>query len=284
MFASLTDACGLRATIFSDTSILIQKLVYDKNRRTEIEGNIEGQKFITCQYVLMEFRRNILQGMNYLRSILREMTLQGKEEIQLDELLVHLSFARGLFHSTRAVQSLFLALSTVIPMVEGHTLSTLQFSYQVARQIQRLQLEATRSFSDIVDSVHCDLVRESAPLGDFIHSRLSCNAQTAQCKLIDFLAGYSRELIQIQQAMEAAEKKKVDTRTLAALRRVNTDVRKALGERVCWALGDVIITLEAPKDALIYTVDRHFEVICEAIGKRLFKEHSKTDVFTCISG
>ncbi|MBM3235066.1 hypothetical protein FJZ31_02080 [Candidatus Poribacteria bacterium] len=126
------------ATIFSDTSILIQKLIHDRDRRAEIEGYIKGHKFITCQYTLMEFRRNILQSMNYLRSILREMTLQGKKEIQLDELLVHLSFARGLFNSTRGVQSLFLALSTVISMVEGHTLSTLQFSHQLGRQIQRL--------------------------------------------------------------------------------------------------------------------------------------------------
>lgn len=168
------------ATIFCETSILIQKLIYDRNRRAEIERNIEGQKFITCQYVLMEFRRSILQSMNYLRSILSEMAQQGRKEIQLDELLVYLSFARGLFHSARAVQSLFLALSTIISMVEGHTLSTLQFSHQLARQIQRLQLETTRSFSEIIDSVHCDLVQGGVPLGDFIHSRLSCNAQKAQ--------------------------------------------------------------------------------------------------------
>ncbi|MBM3235065.1 hypothetical protein FJZ31_02075 [Candidatus Poribacteria bacterium] len=147
---------------------------------------------------------------------------------------------------------------------------------RMGRQIQRLQLESTRSFSEIIDSVHCDLVQENIPLGDFIHSRLSCNARTAHCKLIDFLSGYSRELMQIQQAMETAEKEKVDTRTLTAPRRVNKDVRKALGERVCWALGDVIIAMEAPKDALICTVDRHFEVICKAIGKRLFQGHIET--------
>lgn len=80
--------------------------------------------------------------------------------------------------------------------------------------------------------------------------------------------------MQIQQAMESVDKEKVDTRTLVALRQVNIDVRKALGERVCWAIGDVIIALEAPKDALIYTADRHFEVICRAIGKQLFKEET----------
>nr|MBC8234005.1 hypothetical protein [bacterium] len=45
----------------------------------------------------------------------------------------------------------------------------------------------------------------------------------------------------------------------------------ALGERTCWALGDVIIALEVPDDALIYTADGHFEVISKAIGKQLYR-------------
>jgi hypothetical protein len=55
------------------------------------------------------------------------------------------------------------------------------------------------------------------------------------------------------------------------LRKVNADVTKALGERTCWALGDVIIALEAPDDALIYTADGHFEVISKAIGKQFYR-------------
>jgi len=51
---------------------------------------------------------------------------------------------------------------------------------------------------------------------------------------------------------------------------VNADITKALGERTCWALGDVIIALEAPSDAEIFTADRQFEVILKAIGKRSF--------------
>jgi hypothetical protein len=55
---------------------------------------------------------------------------------------------------------------------------------------------------------------------------------------------------------------------------VNQNVIRAKGERTCWALGDVIIALEAPDDALIYTTDNHFDVICAALGKRRFVESS----------
>ncbi len=55
---------------------------------------------------------------------------------------------------------------------------------------------------------------------------------------------------------------------------MNQDVTKAKGERACWALGDVIIALEVPDDALIYTTDNHFDVICEVLGKKRFVELS----------
>ncbi len=97
-------------------------------------------------------------------------------------------------------------------------------------------------------------------------------SMTVQCQLVQFFSAHQGQLTAIQEAMETAPGGKVDRRTLSALRRVNADVTKALGEQTCWALGDVIIALEAPQDALFYTADGHFEVICRAIGKRVFVE------------
>jgi hypothetical protein len=116
--------------------------------------------------------------------------------------------------------------------------------------------------------------KETAPIGDFLHSRLSCNAAKATCQLVNFLEKHRYELKKIEQAMEAAPREKVDARPLAAIRRVNADIAKALGERTCWALGDVIVALEAPPDAEIFTADRQFEVILKAVGKRLFLEEA----------
>ena len=143
-----------------------------------------------------------------------------------------------------------------------------------------LWANARRLASEIINKAHCDLVKEEVEIGDFIHSRLSCNAKTAKCQLVQFLSAHQEQLTIIQQAMETAPLEKVDRRTLSALRRVNADVTKTLGERTCWSLGDVIIALEAPQDALLYTADEHFEVICRAIGKRVFveKQHRYVNV------
>lgn len=61
------------------------------------------------------------------------------------------------------------------------------------------------------------------------------------------------------------------TKTSAALADVATDANMAKGEHNCWALGDLIITLECPSDAMLWTTNfRHFEPLCKALNKHLF--------------
>jgi len=107
-------------------------------------------------------------------------------------------------------------------------------------------------------------------LGDRISSRLSCNATKAQCQLVHFLSAHREELYRIETAMANVAPKIKDARALATLQRINTNVSLAPGERTCWAIGDVIIALEAPADALIFSDDPHFEVICGGLKKQRF--------------
>ena len=51
--------------IFLETSIQIHRLLYEDWRKAQIEGNLVGNETITSQYVIMEFRRNTLQAINF---------------------------------------------------------------------------------------------------------------------------------------------------------------------------------------------------------------------------
>jgi len=262
-----------KTTVFIETSMMIQRFAYGQRRRNEIEASLMSKSTCTSDYVLMEFRRSFLQAQNYLRSLFLKMVQQGKTEIRLNELFVILSQARSIFHSTRAVQSILLALSSIFrDDMDRLSLNPAEMARELALQIDRFETEARKSVDEVINHIHCDLTQETVQIGDYIHSRLSCNARRAKCQLVPFLSAHREQLLTIQQAMESAPREKVDQRTLSALRRVNTDVTKALGERACWALGDVIITLEVPEYAFIYTADGHFEVISKAIGKQLFVE------------
>ena len=126
--------------------------------------------------------------------------------------------------------------------------------------------------SEVVIATNCDLIKPQISVGNLISTRISCNAKTAQCRLVELILGNHSKLSDIAQALERENPQTRDFRAMKALRRVMDDASKALGERTCWALGDVIIALSTPNDAYIYTVDRHFEVICRSLGKKLFVE------------
>jgi hypothetical protein len=89
-----------------------------------------------------------------------------------------------------------------------------------------------------------------------------------------FLSQREQELENIEHAIRNLPKEERDNLALRALGRIRNDKTVASGEQNCWALGDVIIALSVPDDAFIYTIDRHFEVICQALGKKLFIEGS----------
>ena len=126
--------------------------------------------------------------------------------------------------------------------------------------------------SRYITHTNCDLVRPGLPVGDYLCSRLSCNARRAKCALVFFLQEHQAELQKLEQKLAAASPKKVNPRTLVALKKINIDINMALGQRSCWHLGDVIIALEMPDDAIIYTTDGHFDLICSALGKQVFLE------------
>lgn len=55
---------------------------------------------------------------------------------------------------------------------------------------------------------------------------------------------------------------------LSALERIFLSWQVAKGQRNCWAIGDCIITLEAPEGYAIFTTNlKHFNVLCQAVGK-----------------
>lgn len=188
-----------KTTVFIETSIMIQRFAYGRRRRYEIEANLKskstpsssGCSTCTSDYVLMEFRRSFLQAQNYLRSLFLKMVEQGKTEIRLNELFVILSQARSIFHSTRAVQSILLALSSIFQDdMDSLSLNPAEMASELALQIDRFDTAARQSVDEVINHVHCDLTQETVQIGDYIHSRLSCNALRAKCQLVPFLSAH----------------------------------------------------------------------------------------------
>ena len=142
----------INGKVFIETSILIQRFAYGLRRRSEIEANLMSKLTCTSDYVLMEFRRSFLQAQNYLRSLFLKMVEQGKTEIRLNELLVLLSQARSIFRSTRAVQSILLALSSILrDDMDSLSLNPAEMASALAVQIDRFDTVARQSVDEVIN-------------------------------------------------------------------------------------------------------------------------------------
>ena len=125
----------------------------------------------------------------------------------------------------------------------------------------------------LTNATDCDLAKY--PLiqraDGYYQLTTTCNKRRVRCQLPAFLEQNAHSLQKIEQFLKrhaATEYQEL----LKKLAQVTTDFSQARGQRTCWKLGDIIIALESPEDALIYTTDKDFERICTALGRKLYQE------------
>ena len=259
--------------IFVETTIHIERLFGDATRQAQIERNLKDAVFSTSSYVYMEFRRTMLQAMSYVLSVVLKMRQEGQKNIDLVSLLRCLSAGTAIRFSLRIFQRVMLVYGYLLDHFSTFIVpAAMLIDYLEYNRDSIIPARFFESIDEYINQTNCDLVHPSQPIGDYLHRRLSCNARRARCALVSFLQKHQAELQTLEQAFAAAPPDQVNPRTLAALKKINADINKALGQRNCWHLGDVIMALEAPDDAKIYTTDRHFDLICSVLGKQLFLE------------
>ena len=259
--------------VFLETTIQIERITYSEYRRQQIHRLLSDYTLMTSSYVFMEYRRVVLQTYAYLLTTAQKMQREGKTNIRLSEFAQRLSLAHSIRFKPRVLQSLLLIFGMLHEAFELPVVSAEDLIDYLEINMGRVAVDAFfHGIDEFITATDCDLSSPDALVGDYINTRLSCNAATATCGLVSFLELHKEKLHTLEQALAAAPPEKVNPRTLQALRRVNADIAKALGERTCWALGDIIIALEVPDDALIYTTDRHFDIICAALSKQMFVE------------
>lgn len=123
------------------------------------------------------------------------------------------------------------------------------------------------------DPIHCDLLNRGInqqPDGAYQVAD-SCRKETATCALPEFLTEQRTRLSSIAEYLKAQPKViKEQSRLADLLGVVQNNAKAALGQASCWPLGDVIITLQVPTDAAIWTLDDDFRSLAAAVGLRLY--------------
>lgn len=86
------------------------------------------------------------------------------------------------------------------------------------------------------------------------------------CHIVEFLSEHRAELQELAVALETDY-----PRIAQACRDVVANPTNAQGN-TCKTLGDVIIALQTPDDAVLWTSDASFEVICPTLGIEFLRE------------
>ena len=255
--------------ILLDNTIQIERIIVP-SRRAIIQPKLinENVQVISSTYLLMEYRRTIVADFIAVHNLVKLYEKLGTA-------VAHLSSGRAGF-STRAMGRRQKILGMAMVDCEDANESLTRTGIL---RILELYLEGglerrfMENISTLTNTTGCDLAKY--PLiqkqDGYYQLTTSCNKKHVVCQLPAFLEKNAHDLQLAKQFIKQHSTEEYRG-FLEKLSRVTTDFSQSKGQRTCWKLGDIIIALEAPKDALIYTTDKHFETICTALGRRLYRE------------
>ena len=130
-----------------------------------------------------------------------------------------------------------------------------------------------RHLQPVEDTLHCDLNRDGTrQLPDqTFHIADRCRKETASCFLPQLIATKQSRLQDLAAFLkENSGTIKDQARVEQILSTVLPNPANALGQAACWPLGDIIIALQVPADALLWTQDNDFATLCAVLNIQRF--------------
>ena len=248
--------------LFLDTSVQIQRIVGTAAVRAGIQRHLTLPTVtaVTCRYVLMEYQRALVAD---FARVHRYCLASGS----LREVLTWIASGPQSYRArslARMVQITALAL--------GEEPST---SLVLARDLLEVYLRLIlldrfhQGVTLLPDPIGCDLLVSGVrrQLNGAYTVAESCRKDLASCQLPEFLAAqHSRLQVIADHLANHPGVIKGQARVQRLLTDVLDDPRAALGQASCWPLGDIIIALQIPAGAELWTLDSDFIPLATALG------------------
>lgn len=249
--------------VFLETTVQIRRLLYAPSIRQTIQGTLQAYETLTSTYVWMEVQRTVGQDFRYLIDLILD-----RQPPTIPRLISYLGESRGIF-SSRSLGRMIQIVAQLLDELHDPAIEPIEVVYLLRRQCTwMLHHEFFVGVDHVLDTTMCDLVRPDYTV--VTGGRMSCRRETARCALPDLLNDHADALQQLQADTSALTA--LNARTRRALREITSDPNQAKGERNCWSLGDLIIVLECPPDAALWSTNlSHFEPLCRVLGRLLFR-------------
>ncbi len=252
---------SLKKAIFLETSLQVQRSLTSSSHLNTTNAQVD-RTYVTTSYVWMEFQRTVVADYVHVHHLAHKYT-------DWPSLLIHLLEGQRAFRPRAAVRC---------TRIVGKLLRQSYRDWNLARLILDTQIEYSlrhqfwTNITALPDFIGCDLVTEGIQRqtdGTYTVAE-RCRKEKATCHLPDFLAEKRSALEAITHYLATHPKSiKKQARVEQLLDAVRSDPRAALGQTACWPLGDLIIALQVPPDAALWTLDPDFKPLAAALGLQL---------------
>ena len=244
----------MQTIYYLDTTIQLTKLFGPSAIRQRLRARIQADPCVVSSYVRMEYLR-WLQPCIQVHQLLQEEIAHNRatalSEVQARILLLH---GRD--------QNKMLSILTWLLRIYSPDARLLL--YYLKTLIEYEFHEAfTQGIDLLPDPIACPLMDLKAiPHGTSyrLEPDLPYRRGEMPCHIVDFLQEQRIALQELAPALEEAYPKMAD-----ACRRVLANPADAQGN-LCKTLGDVIIALQTPADAVLWTTDAAYDIICPTLG------------------
>jgi len=244
--------------IFLDTTIQIERATAMEPRQAEIAEVLRDKHVMTSTYVLSEYSRTLIKG----ATLLYQLVEQTEEMYDVETQMAHI-FNKGTL-------SRCLLLWAMLHRAGIYERQMILYSLKMDIQ-HSLRNRFMIGIDELIDTTCCGLAR-GRPIreGDAFQLRTQCTRAVKECELVALLAKHRAEIeIVAEQLRGHSDRSLARMAELCAMILEEPDV--ARGRNCTWYLGDLVIALEAPSDATIYTTNlKHFEPICDCLGKEVY--------------
>lgn len=245
---------------FLETSIQITRICgYHKNKK-EINSAIQDNPLYTSNYVLMEFKRSLLNSFITFYSIL-------KEEEEVAEAFQRYSMT----YRPREAKRWFNITGWLIK--EGCSIDEYNRE-ELLRKLETMiewQLihEFKKDITFVEDNINCDIYHlepqdQANNYQDFAQA-FSCRRGIAKCLLPIFIERFD-EFLMIIAKSSSEEKYMKEIKSLC--QDIVREPTMIQGKINCSKLADLIIYLECPPEYLLLTFDRDYEQINDVLSSR----------------
>jgi hypothetical protein len=252
-------------SLFLDTTLQIRRVLTGRAEQDHLEAQLIdlAPGLCTAAYVWMEYQRTVVADYAHVHQLVLNYDHWG-------DAMAHLLTGQRAFRPRSAVRC---------TRILGQLYAESQADWERALHLldHAVSFDLKSQFwahvAPLSDPIGCDLVTAGVNRqpNDTYTVADTCRKETATCRLPDFLAERQPELRAITEHLATHPNAiKDQPRVERLLAAILADPRAALGQAACWPLGDVIIALQVPPDALLWTLDRQdFAALSVPLGLEL---------------